>query len=269
MLQAWHSLKVGFPSNAWLTLIVMMCGLSANSLLAATPLATTLEARLAGNAVQLRFAEPVRLDHATMQALQHYQLSTLDVEWSSAGLFDLSHAFLFKREVLLKLADLQAAAPATQQALWASLDAQLRHIDVAKRVFGIIDPDWTRIAAQDNPRLNGQWLLTLKQKSTHVSVYGAVSKPGEVAWLNRRSAKDYAQAAGLFDEQISEIIVIQPDGTVQKHTVAYWNQNFAEVAPGAIIYVPLPLTHSAVYSDTASTNINQLVIELLRNRLPL
>ncbi|WP_337916333.1 capsule biosynthesis GfcC family protein [Vibrio cholerae] len=252
----------------WVTLITLVGGLSAHSLFAA-PLATTLETRFAGNATQLRFEEPIRLDQAVMQTLEHYQLSTLDVEWSSAGLFDLSHPFSFKQHVLLVLAHQQSAAPMAQKALWETLRDQLRLSAFAKRIFTPVDPDWTRLATQDNPRLNGQWLLTLNPRVAEVSVYGAVKKPGDVTWRGRQSAKDYAQAAGLVDEQISEIVVIQPDGVVQKHSVAYWNMTFAEVAPGAIVYVPMPLHDSSFYPDTPSTDANQLVIELLRNRLPL
>ncbi|BCK18623.1 capsule biosynthesis GfcC family protein [Vibrio cholerae] len=252
----------------WVTLIMLVGGLSAHSLFAA-PLATTLETRFANNVNQLRFSEPVRLDHAVIQTLQHYQLGMQDVDWVSSGLFDLSHAFLFKRDVLLKIVEMQSLAPESQRVHWSSLDKQLRSSDFAKRIFTPVDPDWTRIAPQDNPRLHGQWLLNLIKKPNYVSVYGAVKKPGNIKWVNRQSAKDYAQAAGLVDEQISEIVVIQPDGVVQKHSVAYWNMTFAEVAPGAIVYVPMPLHDSSFYPDTPSTDANQLVIELLRNRLPL
>ncbi|HGF7496129.1 TPA: capsule biosynthesis GfcC family protein [Vibrio cholerae] len=258
-------------SRGWLTLAAAISG---HSLCVAAPLATSLEVRVAHNnqaiySTRLSFSEPMRLDSAVMQTLEQAGLNTQQVEWPSAGLFDLSHAFLFKRDVLLKLADQQSSAPPPQQALWASLIAQLRQAEFAKRLFISVDPDWTRIAPQHNPRLNGSWLLTLNSKSTQVSVYGAVNQPGDVIWHNRLSAKDYAQAAGLIDEQISEIVVIQPDGIAQKHAVAYWNQDFNEVAPGAIVYVPLPLKRAFFDPTVTDADLNQLVIELLRNRLPL
>lgn len=64
-----------------------------------------------------------------------------------------------------------------QKALWETLRDQLRLSAFAKRIFTPIDPDWTRLAAQDNPRLNGQWLLTLNPRVAEVSVYGAVKSP--------------------------------------------------------------------------------------------
>ncbi|ENM5843510.1 capsule biosynthesis GfcC family protein [Vibrio mimicus] len=252
----------------WIALIILLGGLSTHSLFA-SPLSTTLEIRFEGSSTQLRFAEPIRLDQAVMQTLEHYQLSTLDIDWLSAGLFDLSHPYSFKQHVLLVMAHQQSSAPIQQKALWEKMRSQLRLSAFAKRVFAPIDPDWTRIAPQDNPRLNGQWLLTLNPRVGEVSVYGAVHKPGDVTWRSRQTAKDYAQAAGLIDEKIAEIVVIQPDGVVQVHSVAYWNMNFAEVAPGAIVYVPIPLHDSSFYPNTPNTDANQLVIELLRNRLPL
>ncbi|MBJ6907554.1 capsule biosynthesis GfcC D2 domain-containing protein, partial [Vibrio cholerae] len=95
----------------------------------------------------------------------------------------------FKQHVLLVLAHQQSAAPMAQKALWETLRDQLRLSAFAKRIFTPIDPDWTRLAAQDNPRLNGQWLLTLNPRVAEVSVYGAGKKPEDVTWRGRQPAK--------------------------------------------------------------------------------
>ncbi|WP_328283792.1 capsule biosynthesis GfcC family protein [Photobacterium carnosum] len=33
------------------------------------------------------------------------------------------------------------------------------------------------------------------------------------------------------------VTVIQPDGVIQQHPIAYWNNNHNDIAPGAIIFI--------------------------------
>ncbi len=52
------------------------------------------------------------------------------------------------------------------------------------------------------------------------------------------AANDYlAQVTPIDIAANSYVTVIQPDGVIQQHSIAYWNNNHADIAPGAIIYL--------------------------------
>jgi hypothetical protein len=215
---------------------------------------------------QLTYAQAPRLDQVVTRATKLYQLSTLRISWTNAALFDLSTPYRYKSRVLLTLAAQESFAPKALKPYWRTLREQLRRMTFARRVFTPLDPDRIRIDAQVNPRLYGHWELRFDTAPKSVYVYGAVRHPGLLPWQPRQSAQTYVKSADPLDSDLSEISVIQPDGLVQTQTIAYWNRNFQDIAPGAILYVPLPVRTSLLRLKTDQQTANHLVIELLRNR---
>ena len=215
----------------------------------------------------IRFSAPPRTDQLVMSALQQIKLGSLDIDWQHAALFETTDSFALKNEVLMRLANEEDFSPRQQKPYWRALRNELRGMAFSPRIFTPLDPDITRIDALQNPRLNGQYHLRFETHVNQVFVLGAVKQSGKFDWQQRHGALYYAEQAGLLDHATSFITVIQPDGTVEKQRVAYWNNSFAEVAPGAIVYVPMP-THSPVLTlnpPQESFTTNALVAELLRN----
>ncbi|WP_354004736.1 capsule biosynthesis GfcC family protein [Vibrio stylophorae] len=57
-----------------------------------------------------------------------------------------------------------------------------------------------------------------------------------------QSAKDYLEQASILRYMgLDEVYVIQPNGHLEIHTVAYWNENSRGIAPGAIILSPISI----------------------------
>ncbi|MEI8631080.1 capsule biosynthesis GfcC family protein [Vibrio sp. PP-XX7] len=168
------------------------------------------------------------------------------VDWLSSGLYDTDTVFTEKQQALAVVAKQQKIASQRYHGswyYWSQLGNNLDAMHFAKRIFQSIDPDETRLNKQLNPQLIGHWFISLRKPQKSVFVLGGVLNPGKQPWQPRHDARSYASSAGLFDSSIPVITVIQPDGHVEKHPVGYWNQTFSEVAPGAIIYVPLLLKH--------------------------
>ena len=69
-----------------------------------------------------------------------------------------------------------------------------------------------------------------------------------------------AQVTPLTIAANSEVTVIQPDGVIQQHPIAYWNNNHNDIAPGAIIY----LGYDALFHDYSG--LNQAISSMLINR---
>lgn len=225
------------------------------------------------HSISMRFDHIPRLDEVVLRGLKQTGVNWKSVDWLASGLYDINTAFTGKKQVLAAIAEQQQIASQRYHGswyYWSQLGRNLEAMHFAKKIFQSIDPDETRLSKPLNPQLIGHWLISLRKPQKSVLVLGGVSIPGVQRWQPRRDAKYYAQSAGLLDTSIPAITVIQPDGHVEKHPVGYWNQTFSEVAPGATVYVPLPVEElPAIYrKDQIKNNPNDLVIELLRNRLP-
>lgn len=75
------------------------------------------------------------------------------------------------------------------------------------------------------------------------------------------AAKNYLDQVTPIDIAAnSYVTVIQPDGVIQKHPIAYWNNNHNDIAPGAIIY----LGYQSVFHDYR--DLNHDISSMLINR---
>ncbi|MFG0729893.1 capsule biosynthesis GfcC family protein [Photobacterium damselae] len=155
--------------------------------------------------------------------------------------------------------DLDNPMPLRQSAkhLSAWLDQNVTH----RRLWQNLDYDFIRLNIAHNPQLQGEYQLILPTTPKDVLVVGAIDTPTMVQWQPRISAAELLTQVNVIDEHNrSQISVIQPDGQVESHSIAYWNQNHKDIAPGATLYVH--------YEQTLNLHrdLNQFVIQLLQNR---
>ncbi|OOE87217.1 capsule biosynthesis GfcC family protein [Salinivibrio sp. AR640] len=212
------------------------------------------------------YAQPPRLSQAVSEALTATNATIDRVYWLGAGLYDIT--------LPSRLAPRALAATENQAAIhanpikrrWQRLTHQLQQFTVARRAKVRLDPDLLRVDKSKNPRIDGQWQLVLPTRPTHVWVLGDIDAPGRYAWSTRQSASDYLDEATASTRGHSYAWVVQPDGAIEKHAIAYWNRSHQNIAPGAVVYLPLPAKALASYPDTG--NANQLVLDYLSNRLP-
>ena len=236
---------------------------------AAVPATTTLKVTVDGqDKILVRFTPSPRASQTVMKALNELDLSTLDVHWQTSGLYDVSAPLALKQEALMRLANEEDFASMSQKPQWRQLRQAIRDMQFGQKVTTPIDPDRTRIDAEVNPLITGKWVLNLQTHPNSVFVFGNVKHMGKQPWQQRQDASFYAESAGLLTHPLSAITVIQPDGHIETHKVAYWNRNYQEVSPGSIVYIPMP--HAHTWFDVEKTNVstNQVIVDLLRNRLP-
>ncbi|WP_165310708.1 capsule biosynthesis GfcC family protein [Vibrio ziniensis] len=213
----------------------------------------------------LTFDSTVRLDTAVTAVLDKASINTVNVNWMNSTLFNMSQTLDVESQVFDALSVEQTHTDPIMASSWGKLAHQLSSMHFAKRVFIPVDPDITVLTASLNPQIEGEWQLHLPSTPSVIYIYGAIKNSGTFPWESRTSTKSYIEQALPITPFLSEVTVIQPDGKVETHQIAYWNENFKDIAPGAIIYVDIPRADS----EHLKINTNHQVVELLRNRIPL
>ncbi|MGF1697515.1 capsule biosynthesis GfcC family protein [Vibrio lamellibrachiae] len=220
--------------------------------------------------ITLTFEQAPRLDTAVMTATNYHQLSLMEIDWLKSALFDGNTPFHLKEKTLTSLKSQKHEANVDEKHYWDALSVQLKKWQFSSRIFTTLDPDTTRLAMAKNPRLQGNYQIFLGDvnDAPSIKILGYVKQPTSLPWYPRKSAIDYLEVARINTSNLSTVWVIQPDGITFEYPIAYWNYQFHNIAPGAIIYVPMPLntidTKTATNKDT-----NQLVLELLTHKHPL
>ncbi|MDP5255276.1 MULTISPECIES: capsule biosynthesis GfcC family protein [unclassified Vibrio] len=217
-----------------------------------------------GQQFSQQFTQPFRLEPAMNTLLTQQNWSTAKFDWLTSALFDVSAPYKLKTQVLTQIdQQIERADNDSQRAQWQSLKKQLSFWQYAKRLFISLDPDNARVSPKDNPRLSGQWHAVLMSNPSHVWVLGGVERSGRYVWSARHGADYYLQHARPVAVANDVAWVIQADGSVEKHPIAYWNHQHRDIAPGAVIYLPMASSVGGSHSD-----LNAVVVELLRNRMP-
>ncbi|WP_240222198.1 capsule biosynthesis GfcC family protein [Rheinheimera hassiensis] len=146
-----------------------------------------------------------------------------------------------------------------------SLERQLASWRLGKRIAMPIDYDFARIRPDLNPRFdNGAYLLQLKQRPASVYLFGAVSSAVAVPHRGAAAASDYlvsVQPTALAD--LSQLMLLQPDGTAQAVGSTYWNHSHIEAMPGAQVFIPL---QSQLFSSQLD-KLNKRLLELASHRV--
>ena len=212
-------------------------------------------------AVTLRYAEPVRLAQVVSDSLKQRTL-TEPPYWLGSSL-SITTEPKTKQALITQLTQLsqQHRDDAVISGSFANTAQWIQQHIHHQRLPVSIDIDKVRLNKTDNPLLNGNYQLQLANRPTSVVIIGAIEKPQTMKWQPRMAAKEYlAQVTPLTIAANSKVTVIQPDGVIQQHPIAYWNNNHNDIAPGAIIY----LGYDALFHDYSG--LNQAISSMLINR---
>ncbi|PSW60639.1 polysaccharide synthesis [Photobacterium kishitanii] len=212
-------------------------------------------------AVSLQYAEPVRLAQVVSDSLK-LRTVTAAPYWLGSSLTTTTEpatkSALIKQLTQLSQHhsdDVAISHSFANTAQWLQQQIKTQRLAVA------IDIDKVRLNQTDNPLLTGNYQLQLANRPTSVTVIGAIEKPQQLDWQPRMAANDYlAQVTPIDIATNSYVTVIQPDGVIQQHSIAYWNNNHADIAPGAIIY----LGYQSLFHDYSG--LNHDISSMLTNR---
>ncbi|CAG21069.1 capsule biosynthesis GfcC family protein [Photobacterium profundum] len=221
--------------------------------------------------LHLSYSAPVRLKQVLSDSLTHLPtFLAKDVKqdsriyWTGAALFQ---AFPHPQQqtVVDQINQLatywhnEQQQPQQQAAL--NLSQQIEQLTTGERIFTSLDYDDIRLNKQANTLITDDLTLILPPRPERILVLGALDKPIWAEWQTRLDAEAYLkQAKSLSNANNSNAWVIQPDGTVEQHPIAYWNRDHHDIAPGAIVY----LGFSSL--PKGFETLNEDIINLLRNR---
>ncbi|KLV03996.1 hypothetical protein ABT56_17295 [Photobacterium aquae] len=217
----------------------------------------------------LTYREPIRLEQiladtlANISQLPQSSQETLNEQlyWTGASVFSsLQHPN--KNEVLQKLNQLATqTGTAAEAEFYNQLQQQILNLVIGQRLFTPLDYDRVRINKNANPLVNQDLTLVLPNRPSTILVLGAVKQSGYQTWHIRQDAASYLdKAMPSATAENSYATVIQPDGNVEQHPIAYWNKNHHDIAPGSVIYLAFDNLPSGF------SQLNDDIVNLLRNR---
>ncbi|MGF1726756.1 capsule biosynthesis GfcC family protein [Photobacterium nomapromontoriensis] len=241
-------------------------------------MANTTNATSQTPALRLTYPSAVRMEQVLTDSIGH--LSQLPVSanihnqpiyWLGAGLYrhvphpDKAAVLTSLEQLSSQLSADQSSSHAHDIAVIQALQQTLSALTIGERIFTPLDYDMVRITPSANPLISQSVTLVLPPRPTDIIVLGAVEKPGAQPWLPRQATDFYLSQAqpssqGITQAANSYATVIQPDGHVESHPIAYWNQNHLDIAPGATVY----LNFADLPRQFAT--LNDEIITLLRNR---
>ncbi|NAX46762.1 hypothetical protein CAG70_07100 [Photobacterium halotolerans] len=232
--------------------------------------------------LQLRYPDTVRLDRVQQDALANvYQLSTKSdnsdrsLYWSGSFLWKADRRAKQTLALQQQTVDKQIRAladhwhyrrPAASETL-IQLAQSLASPLPGERIFLPLDSDRVRIVPDNNPALNGPFVLRFATRPNTVKVTGALKLPAgntadiSLPWQERQDAAGYLkQLQALSVANRDTVWVIQPDGKAEQHSIAYWNRQHKDIAPGAILYL--------AFTDlpASAKSLNTQIIHLLSQR---
>ncbi|TKG00545.1 capsule biosynthesis GfcC family protein [Vibrio sp. F13] len=251
----------------------------------ASSVKTTIELRLQG--VMLEYKTHVRL----LQVLDDANASSNANASGSIVYFPLS-AQLFdktntdangsnkvieakKRNVFNQLEAFAAEEPEANL-----VRQQLASFQYLNRVFIELDRNAVISQSDKNPQLvsssqtnkpsasqTQRFSLYLPQRPTSIQLMGAMKESVTMNLIEHGTLNDYLDALpnGFIGESADKSVayVVQPDGVVQTIQYAYWNEQAAYLAPGAIVFM-------AFYSlPSEYSTLNQDIVDLLRHKVGL
>ncbi|ELR63786.1 YjbG polysaccharide synthesis-related protein [Photobacterium marinum] len=222
--------------------------------------------------LKLSYPAPVRLQQVLADSIANLQQlplppkhnqkkgNTDQIYWPGAALLT-ARSNPEQKAVLAKLNTLSTIWQNEGRNAVLNLKTWLKNEPIGQRVFNSLDYDLVRIEMTQNPLISEDVAVVLPPRPNSVWLLGAVKQPEKLQWRERSSAQRYLEKiTPLSNSDNSSVWVIQPDGIVEKHPIAYWNKEHMDIAPGAIIY----LGFAALPDDLDS--LNEELINLLRNR---
>ncbi|MGF1889735.1 capsule biosynthesis GfcC family protein [Photobacterium profundum] len=217
--------------------------------------------------LQLSYSEPVRMKQVLSDSLTHLPAFLANdvkqdsrIYWTGAALFK-TFPHPQQHAVVTQLNQLATYWHDEQQQAALNLSQQIEQLTTGERIFTSLDYDDVRLNKQANTLITHNLTLILPPHPERILVLGALEKPVWTKWQTRLDAETYLkQSKPLSNANNSDAWVIQPDGTVEQHPIAYWNHDHHDIAPGAIVYLGF-----SSLPDGFET-LNEDIINLLRNR---
>ncbi|WP_245903462.1 capsule biosynthesis GfcC family protein [Photobacterium indicum] len=217
--------------------------------------------------LQLSYSTPVRMKQVLSDSLTHLPAFLANdvktdsrIYWTGAALF-LAFPHPQQHAIVTQLNQLATHWQGKQQQAALNLSQQIAELTTGERIFTSLDYDNVRLNKQANTLITQDLTLILPPRPERILVLGALDKPVWAKWQTRLDAEAYLKKSKpLSNANNSDAWVIQPDGTVEQHPIAYWNRDHHDIAPGAIVYLGF-----SSLPDGFET-LNEDIINLLRNR---
>ncbi|MEH6388813.1 MAG: capsule biosynthesis GfcC family protein [Pseudomonas profundi] len=125
------------------------------------------------------------------------------------------------------------------QALIDRLKITIESMPVTGRIVAQLNPLQQLLPANNDPLENGD-RIRYPRRPDHVTVTGAVERDCKLNFSPAFQPADYLRLCNRLSlADPSYIYVIQPDGKLMLHGIAHWNAEQANVAVGAVLYVPV------------------------------
>lgn len=189
--------------------------------------------------------------------------------WPAARLFSLHDSGIADQKVtLLEQLELMQTEFREDSVLLSdlgSLKNQLLSWKLEKFIIRTIDFDQARLIPKHNPRLpEGDYLLQLSQRSSSLLLLGLISEPAELPYPDNFCLADQLGSMKLLPSASMDwAFVIQPNGSIDKIGIAYWNRDCRSVMPGSIVYIPFK---EGIFSSQFA-ELNRRVSEILVNKV--
>lgn len=183
----------------------------------------------------------VRLQDASITAQVHADA------WYMGATLQRQSARLQQRKLKIGLLfDLRSAKVRSRlgddpqaQALVDRLTAQVQAMPVTGRVQAEMNPLKQRLVRY-NPLLEAGDEITYAQRPNTITVTGAVQTECQLEYSYNATAFDYLTACPKHPLASADTLyLIQPDGQVQALGSGHWNQQAANIAVGATLFVPV------------------------------
>lgn len=119
------------------------------------------------------------------------------------------------------------------------LREQVAAMPVTGRVPAQLDP-FQLLILKNNALLQAGDRLIYPTRPAHIRVMGAVASECVLGFDPALRLRDYLRQCPAHETADADhVLVIQPDGRIQRAGIAYWNEQEINLAVGAIIYRPL------------------------------
>ena len=189
-----------------------------------------------------------------------------DWYWPASALYKLQDdkAELERNNILKQLDTLKADADGNFAQTINRVSYFIGSWPLASRITVFLDYDAVRIRPELNLGLDdGSYLLKLHTRPQTVEFWGAVKQVISMPHSGVKTVTDYLPALNLSaDADNSYVLIIQPDGAVNRVGVASWNERHVELMPGSSVFIPFA---SSLFQDL--TQLNEDIARLARHRV--
>ena len=120
------------------------------------------------------------------------------------------------------------------------LISEIRSRKAVGRMALVADPSVLAANPDKDPLLEAGDTVFIPQRPSTVSVLGDVHNPGSYQYDPKKSASDYIQDAGGYDQNAMDSMtyIVLPDGTARPVSRSWIDLNSDAIPPGSVVFVP-------------------------------